>query len=927
MAQNQNEIWLNHDMMNAVKVQYLDGNFFSQDSSGNIVGVHITKGGSDYDSGGTISASVIRADGATVAVSGTLSGSNATVVLPQSAFAIPGLLSIVIKLTKSDQTTTVGALVANVYQSSTSTAVDPGTIITSIDDLIAEIDAAVDTIPLDYSTLDKRVKYNALQGKYITIEHPYQKDLGVGVSWSFNSIASADGSNSDNGYNLRTDDYIQIDTPKGDGVFFEFKETPTAVALRVFYYDSSKTFISYDSGTTYYTTGTSIWYGMPAATKYIRVVLHDSSWGVLNGNPYDFANTIRIYSKCGDPTPAVPTITYFPGETLRNDNNANRPKENAKRVLTDFIPIGKGTVVRAPSDTTDGANASKIWAYEYDENLYQTGESSEWMREIVYDHDCYVRYVLRKKDASDLTDEDIAEVEQYLSFDYCAPTCGTISETHLNGGTIIDPVTLIGNTDIIHGQLWEYGFIGTDGANSLNAYLIRLRNKVHIAKFSSLVIDCTGFASVYGRYVFYDGTGAVVQSQNLSGITGENTISVPSGATTFRISIATGWTSAVNVTDGAKLKIRGEIATETVKPYYITPIDTAVSAYVQKAESNRLGYLWMSDIHLSTNHLDFTYGIFANALAAARRTAEQANVDFIVIGGDVINAESNSANIYPMLAKAFKPLDGCSIPVIWLLGNHDDNAYGSQVISKSLAISLFPANSKFYNDIHWQTNGYYYFDIPQKNKRIVCLNASDYPSNKNGSNYWSLSQAQVEWICSTAFDTAYDIVVLSHMCPNYDLNFYHLGDEGGYQTDLINAMQAYNSKSSITLFGHTYNFNRDTNNVIKVMHVGHWHWENNPDYLPISSGGVTCIMTGCAKQWSQGLQTGEIVVNADACVYTFNASTAESWQANSYGYDYTHWHDRTAGTIKEALFDLVSVNSTKAHCFRIGAGLDREFTL
>lgn len=170
----QNETWLNHDMMGAVKVKYLDGNVFSQDNAGNLIGVLLTKGGVDYSGGGSVAANVIRADGATVAVTGALSGNAATVVLPQAAYAVPGVLSIIIKLTVSGEITTIAAVVANVYQSTTDSAVDPGTIIPSIETLIDEIEAAVASIPADYSDLwtslasnfSNQTSYNV--GDYVT---------------------------------------------------------------------------------------------------------------------------------------------------------------------------------------------------------------------------------------------------------------------------------------------------------------------------------------------------------------------------------------------------------------------------------------------------------------------------------------------------------------------------------------------------------------------------------------------------------------------------------------------------------------------------------------------------------------------------------------------------------------------------------------
>ena len=147
------ETWYNQDLQQPVKVNYLHGNVFSQDNQGNLIGVNVFDGGAPASISGTVSGSAIRADGATVALSGTLSGSAVYVILPSAAYAVPGLLSIVIKLTGGGSTTTLCALVANVYQSATDTAVDPGTIMPSIETLISTIEAAVATIPSDYSSL------------------------------------------------------------------------------------------------------------------------------------------------------------------------------------------------------------------------------------------------------------------------------------------------------------------------------------------------------------------------------------------------------------------------------------------------------------------------------------------------------------------------------------------------------------------------------------------------------------------------------------------------------------------------------------------------------------------------------------------------------------------------------------------------------
>lgn len=142
------------DLQHAVKVQYLDGNLFSQDAAANTINIEVTDNGAPATIGGTVSANVIRPDGGTVAVTGgTISGNIVSITLPAACYALVGMITIVVKLTDSSVVTTLAAAVAYVYQSSTDTAVDPGTIIPSIEDLIDAIDTAVASIPADYSSL------------------------------------------------------------------------------------------------------------------------------------------------------------------------------------------------------------------------------------------------------------------------------------------------------------------------------------------------------------------------------------------------------------------------------------------------------------------------------------------------------------------------------------------------------------------------------------------------------------------------------------------------------------------------------------------------------------------------------------------------------------------------------------------------------
>lgn len=139
------------ELTGAVQVKVLQGNLFSADNAGNTINVFVTDHGQPATLGGTISANVIRGDGTTVAVSGAIDGNRAYIILPQACYAVPGVIQIIIKNTESSTVTTIAAVVANVYESTTDTVVDPGTIIPSVASLVQAIEDAVAEIPAGYN--------------------------------------------------------------------------------------------------------------------------------------------------------------------------------------------------------------------------------------------------------------------------------------------------------------------------------------------------------------------------------------------------------------------------------------------------------------------------------------------------------------------------------------------------------------------------------------------------------------------------------------------------------------------------------------------------------------------------------------------------------------------------------------------------------
>lgn len=131
------ETWLKADLQAPVTVKRIDGNLFSGDNQGNLVGVTITDAGEPATLSGEVRGYFIRSDGNTVIMSGTIDGNKVTVVLPSACYTVVGQFSLVIKVGQ----VAVGACTGYVYQSNTDSTVDPEHVIPDIDQLLTRVEA------------------------------------------------------------------------------------------------------------------------------------------------------------------------------------------------------------------------------------------------------------------------------------------------------------------------------------------------------------------------------------------------------------------------------------------------------------------------------------------------------------------------------------------------------------------------------------------------------------------------------------------------------------------------------------------------------------------------------------------------------------------------------------------------------------------
>lgn len=97
-------------------------------------------GGTVALTGATVTGYFVRTDGNTVAVQGSVEGSTAIVTLAQACYAFEGDLKGVMRLTLGGKTVTLSVLTLMVRKVLTDAIIDPGNVIPSLEDLLAQIE-------------------------------------------------------------------------------------------------------------------------------------------------------------------------------------------------------------------------------------------------------------------------------------------------------------------------------------------------------------------------------------------------------------------------------------------------------------------------------------------------------------------------------------------------------------------------------------------------------------------------------------------------------------------------------------------------------------------------------------------------------------------------------------------------------------------
>lgn len=175
------ETWFNQEIMEPVKVQYIDGNVFCDDNNGNLIGVKMFKNGSPLNLTGSIIAYCVLATGVSIPVAGTISANTAFVILPSSVYSVPGPINIIIKNINSSDITTIAAVVSSVIGVGDIVG-DPSQ--QTIDAWTAQINATITALQ------NGAVRYDTSQS--LTTDQKLQARENIGANTSVVQISGED---------------------------------------------------------------------------------------------------------------------------------------------------------------------------------------------------------------------------------------------------------------------------------------------------------------------------------------------------------------------------------------------------------------------------------------------------------------------------------------------------------------------------------------------------------------------------------------------------------------------------------------------------------------------------------------------------------------------------------------------------------------
>lgn len=313
---------------------------------------------------------------------------------------------------------------------------------------------------------------------------------------------------------------------------------------------------------------------------------------------------------------------------------------------------------------------------------------------------------------------------------------------------------------------------------------------------------------------------------------------------------------------------------EPIPDYFVAEIDTTANDTLAVTNAPCITFALVADTHQNAT---------AKTVRNISAVDERVNFDSILHLGDVMSTMGDAQYFYDECYAEIEAYRKSvqSGKLYATPGNHDGYAADGKndvSLDNELYRTMFRVADERTRTIRNGDKPYYYVDFERNKVRFIFLSSKSYTMTGGVYTYvYGFNNEQVEWLLDVLehTDDGWSIMVCSHIPPiDTVLNSptYNVGITGNNGQNIVNILQAWKNRTSVTFNGKTHDFSDLTANKFIAWMCGHVHGDMVKVHQDLTFVTVTAV-AAFVPSWEMP-EGGSFVPERTA-----NTLTWDSWNS------------------------------------------------
>lgn len=384
--------------------------------------------------------------------------------------------------------------------------------------------------------------------------------------------------------------------------------------------------------------------------------------------------------------------------------------------------------------------------------------------------------------------------------------------------------------------------------------------------------------------------------------------------------------------------------------YYLDELSRVQNEILNNLSYNSVIFGVFTDIHYNSSG-DNAESVNNRQINAMRKIADSLPLDFTLDGGDLLTycTHDYSKKIINQSIAAFS---GCRIPHFIAKGDHDSAQTDTKISKTEWAARTYP----YMKDVVFceEEKNNYYYDIPNKKTRFICLDTGTAFAGDTGTDMTSDFNKTIDWLLNDVFTddvkNGWRFILFSHAPLDYEWNvgMVKRGSLSSVRLGQIAILQILDALNSSTIYNQpiveqeSKNFYRDENGVltqdtsksVETYICTRFSVAHSKDFSGWTSKVKLTVSGHChcdrLNKRTNGIDKTYAIAYTAASSY--NGFKSDDYYVPCFGTDglIAHWNNienRSIGNISEALMDIYIVSDDIIKKIRFGIGSDYEISL